>query len=211
MSASASASARVGTAVSGSASASATASSEAGQSGNPCGLSPNDWCAAPAGDACGQHKDAASCRADVRCAGMPYQGESVVACQWDERGFADNCPAVGCVSLGGEARAIHTLAGALAGNYVIEGFPSDQFRCPECAKKGRCACAGDYLVLSEQKRKPHKPLDDHDLVVFTPTPGALDLGKRQRVWVRLTDTSFAKRPLNDAKLRSFEPAAERAP
>jgi hypothetical protein len=29
---------------------------------------------------------------------MPYQGESVVACQLDGRGFASNCPTVGCTS-----------------------------------------------------------------------------------------------------------------
>jgi hypothetical protein len=169
-------------------------------------MSPSDWCSSAEGDECGKYKDAASCRADVKCGGIPYRGESLVACAYDERGFADNCPAVGCVALGGEAREVHALAGAAAGNYVVEAYATDIFRCPECAKKGRCQCAGDYVVLSEQKRKPHKPLDDRDLVVFTATPGALDLAKKYRVWVRLTDTSFAKRPLNDAKLRSFEPA-----
>jgi len=65
---------------------------------NPCGLSPSDWCPAPAGDPCGRHKDAASCRADPACEAMPYRGESVVACHVGERGFSDNCPTVGCQS-----------------------------------------------------------------------------------------------------------------
>src|SRR5512146_488043 len=63
-----------------------------------CGLSPSDWCAAPAGDPCGAHDDETSCRADPRCQGMPYRGESVVACVPDGKGFWTNCPAVGCIS-----------------------------------------------------------------------------------------------------------------
>jgi hypothetical protein len=63
-----------------------------------CGSSPSDWCPAPAGDPCGAHKDTASCKADIVCFGMPYRGESMVACQSDERGFATNCPTVGCTS-----------------------------------------------------------------------------------------------------------------
>jgi len=61
-------------------------------------MHPNDWCSSPPGDPCGEHKDKASCMADERCAGMPYRGESFVACHYDARGFADNCPTVGCVS-----------------------------------------------------------------------------------------------------------------
>ena len=63
-----------------------------------CGQSISDWCPAPAGDPCGMHKDTASCRADARCYGMPYRGESVIACIFDDRGFAENCPTVGCTS-----------------------------------------------------------------------------------------------------------------
>ena len=64
-----------------------------------CGTRPGDWCPAPDGDPCGAHKDVASCRADPRCGGRAYQGESVVACRFDARGFGENCPTVGCVSL----------------------------------------------------------------------------------------------------------------
>jgi len=64
-----------------------------------CGTRPDDWCAGPAGDPCGAHKDVASCRADSRCGGRAYAGESVVACRFDARGFGENCPTVGCVSL----------------------------------------------------------------------------------------------------------------
>jgi hypothetical protein len=63
-----------------------------------CGMKITDWCPSPPGDPCGQNKDVASCKADARCKGMRYQGESVVACQLDDRGFATNCPTVGCVS-----------------------------------------------------------------------------------------------------------------
>lgn len=66
--------------------------------GPPCGTSPSDWCAAPAGDPCGEHRDEKSCRGDSRCRGLPYRGESVVACVHDGKGFWTNCPAVGCVS-----------------------------------------------------------------------------------------------------------------
>ena len=64
-----------------------------------CGLAISDWCPAPAGDRCSVHKDASSCKADPACFGMPYRGESVVACQLDPRGFASNCPTVGCTSV----------------------------------------------------------------------------------------------------------------
>ena len=66
---------------------------------NPnCGTRLNDWCPAPPDDPCGAHKDKASCQSDPRCVGMRYKGESLIACHFDERGFADNCPTVGCMS-----------------------------------------------------------------------------------------------------------------
>ena len=65
---------------------------------DPCGLSPSDWCPSPQGDPCGRHANERACRADPACIGMPYRGESVVACMADGRGFWSNCPAVGCVS-----------------------------------------------------------------------------------------------------------------
>ena len=64
----------------------------------PCGMSPNDWCPPQSGDPCGHHRTAAACRADAACYAMPYRGESVVRCIFDERGFASNCPTVGCTS-----------------------------------------------------------------------------------------------------------------
>src|SRR5436190_3920276 len=68
---------------------------------NPnCGMSPSDWCPAPEGDSCGKHKDTDTCKADPACEGIPYRGESVEACIRDERGFASNCPTVGCRSKG---------------------------------------------------------------------------------------------------------------
>jgi hypothetical protein len=68
----------------------------AAQQPPPCGMRPGDWCPAPPGDSCGRHRNAAACRADPACYGMPYRGESVVGCIFDERGFASNCPTVGC-------------------------------------------------------------------------------------------------------------------
>lgn len=62
-----------------------------------CGYSPDDWCTSAKDGACGRHPDAATCRADIACRGMEYRGESVVACQWDDNGYADNCPTVGCL------------------------------------------------------------------------------------------------------------------
>jgi len=62
-------------------------------------MKPNGWCPSPAGDPCGAHKDVASCKADGKCGGMAYTGESFVACKRDDRGFGTNCPTVGCISL----------------------------------------------------------------------------------------------------------------
>jgi hypothetical protein len=67
-------------------------------SARTCGVSPNDWCPSRRGDPCGRHKNTAACKADPKCFGMPYRGESLVACFLDERGFASNCPTVGCTS-----------------------------------------------------------------------------------------------------------------
>lgn len=63
-----------------------------------CGSSVSDWCAARAGDPCGEHPDTETCRADARCEGRPYTGESLAACALDARCFASNCPTVGCIS-----------------------------------------------------------------------------------------------------------------
>ena len=63
-----------------------------------CGMNPTDWYPSPKGDPCGKHKDVASCRTDQRCKGMPYRGESVVACEDDGSGFSKNCPTVGCIA-----------------------------------------------------------------------------------------------------------------
>ena len=63
-----------------------------------CGMRPSDWCPSPPGDPCGKYVNTDACRADKKCKGMPYQGESVVACEDDGSGFAKNCPTVGCIS-----------------------------------------------------------------------------------------------------------------
>jgi len=66
--------------------------------GPGCGFSPRDWCPAPPGDPCGRHPSETACRADSRCRGLAYRGESAVACMSDGKGFSSNCPAVGCIS-----------------------------------------------------------------------------------------------------------------
>ena len=62
-----------------------------------CGRDPKDWCAAPVGDPCGEHKTVQSCRADARCTGMKFRGEGP-ECKMDDAGFSTNCPTVGCIS-----------------------------------------------------------------------------------------------------------------
>lgn len=63
-----------------------------------CGTRVNDWCPSPPNDPCGEHKNAIECEKDSRCEGLPYVGESVVACEMNLRCFSSNCPTVGCVS-----------------------------------------------------------------------------------------------------------------
>jgi hypothetical protein len=75
-----------------------TMAAAAAAAGNPCGMAPRDWCLAPPGDPCGRHRTVAACKADPACYGMPYHGESVIACLPDPRGFSPNCPTVGCTS-----------------------------------------------------------------------------------------------------------------
>jgi hypothetical protein len=64
-----------------------------------CGTSPDDWCPAPEGDPCGAHQTVAECRADPRCGGLRYRGESLLGCRRDARGFGVGCPTVGCILL----------------------------------------------------------------------------------------------------------------
>jgi hypothetical protein len=71
---------------------------EAQASDRTCGISTNDWCPSRRGDLCNRHKNTAACQADPKCYGMPYRGVSFVPCFLDERGFASNCPTVGCTS-----------------------------------------------------------------------------------------------------------------
>jgi hypothetical protein len=63
-----------------------------------CGTRLEDWCPSYRGDPCNRHKTTAACKADRKCFGMPYRGVSFVPCFLDERGFASNCPTVGCTS-----------------------------------------------------------------------------------------------------------------
>ncbi|WP_296518086.1 hypothetical protein [Rhodopseudomonas sp.] len=58
----------------------------------------DDWCVERPSDRCTRHLNAEACKADKACYGLPYRGESLVACQFDERGFGLNCPTVGCTS-----------------------------------------------------------------------------------------------------------------
>jgi hypothetical protein len=71
---------------------------EPAKSSNPCGLSPGDWCSAAPDDVCGKNKNLDACKRDARCQGIPYKGESVVACIDSPTGFSSNCPSVGCMS-----------------------------------------------------------------------------------------------------------------
>ena len=63
-----------------------------------CGFKIEDWCPSYTGDPCNRHKTTAACKADLKCYGMPYRGVSFVPCFLDKRGFANNCPTVGCTS-----------------------------------------------------------------------------------------------------------------
>lgn len=63
-----------------------------------CQMDPTGWCAGEPDDTCGRNHFVWSCKLDEQCFGVPYQGESAVACKFDERGFGLNCPTVGCTS-----------------------------------------------------------------------------------------------------------------
>lgn len=71
---------------------------QAGQPPNYCGMGPADWCPVPSWDFCGSKKNMQECKADSGCQGIRYRGESVVQCLFDEKGYATNCPTVGCAS-----------------------------------------------------------------------------------------------------------------
>ena len=63
-----------------------------------CTMKVEGWCPGVSGDPCGEHGDVAACRADPRCEGIGYTGESAVACIGDARCFTSNCPTKGCIS-----------------------------------------------------------------------------------------------------------------
>ncbi len=65
----------------------------------PCGTKIDDWCVVDPDDPCARHLNAAACKADEKCYGLAYRGESLAACRFDERGFGLNCPTVGCTSV----------------------------------------------------------------------------------------------------------------
>jgi hypothetical protein len=62
-----------------------------------CGFSTTDWCPVD-GDPCSANHDGSACKADPRCEALRYRGESAVACITDDRCFASNCPAIGCIT-----------------------------------------------------------------------------------------------------------------
>ncbi len=64
----------------------------------PCGMRTDDWCVDNPADPCARHPNVAACQADKSCYGLPYRGESLIACEFDRRGFGLNCPTVGCTS-----------------------------------------------------------------------------------------------------------------
>jgi len=64
--------------------------------------------APPAGSDClGLSREA--CRANPACEAIPYWGESLVACETDERGFTTNCPFEGCRPLGADCPSLDEL------------------------------------------------------------------------------------------------------
>lgn len=143
-----------------------------------CGFSVGDWCPGPAGDACGRHSDEESCRADTRCRGLPYRGESAVACMPDGHGFSSNCPAVGCVSRsdppGKPARAdvVKALCSSPSGG---EGALIQVWR-----------TQGDEATVLELRESPgrahpsavyHDPRGTRQLSLATSVPPDSDLGR----------------------------------
>ena len=71
---------------------------QAQQATRPCQTDASGWCPGETDDPCGRNHFAWSCKLDAMCYGVPYTGESLVACKLDERGFGINCPTVGCTS-----------------------------------------------------------------------------------------------------------------
>jgi hypothetical protein len=63
-----------------------------------CGISFTDWCCTAKEDPCSRHKNKTLCKQDNKCEGLKYKGESAIVCIWDDRGFSNNCPTVGCIS-----------------------------------------------------------------------------------------------------------------
>jgi hypothetical protein len=85
-----------------------------------------------ASKACRAYPDRKGCEADAKCGGIPYWGESLVACIFDARGFSNNCPYVGCkaaeVSCPGKAAFFSSCSKACPGdNYAL-----DENGCRKC-------------------------------------------------------------------------------
>ena len=147
----------------------------------PCGMRTDDWCPAPAGDPCGKHKDEKSCRADSACRGVPYLGESVVACIPDGRGFAENCPSVGCLSradAAGRPPRAEVVTRLCSSDLGGEGAEIRVWR--------TAADAVAVLALHASPRLSHPPVVYHDFAghrlltvpLFPVQPGS-DLAKEQ--------------------------------
>ena len=142
----------------------ADACAAAETTGQLCGLSPTDWCRSPPGDPCGKRSNERSCRDDPRCVGLPYRGESVVACLPDRQGL-DQLP--GCWM---HQPLVERCSDALTPIPVISDFDiwraTDRVgtlspwghsgcRSRECAERRSCTGSSTGWTLIERVKPPH--------------------------------------------------------
>ena len=95
----------------------------------------------------------------------------------------------------------------VSGNFKLTGFVVHRYQCPPCPEGAMCKpCIGDHVVISESAELlQNYPPDGPYVVVFTPEPEPLSLGKRYIFNVEVLGRTMTGFGVHDLRLRGLAP------
>ncbi len=99
---------------------------------------------------CRAHLTREGCRDDVRCEAIRSLFMLIEPCNWDERGFADNCPFVGCRAVGMGCIDVIPFESLCRDRSPVDAYgcyvPGNGIDCPwggngisECSRQALCS------------------------------------------------------------------------
>lgn len=91
--------------------------------------------------------------------------------------------------------------------YVFEGYVVKKYTCPPCPAGAQCkACMKNNIVVSDTDMTmgPSYTLTNAEVIIFTQEADRLELHKKYRFKVRLTDKRSTSEPINDLELVDFD-------